>query len=377
MPTKFGSFISGKFFSKLFLILYIMFMFFSAYETDRALSLLVSTALYGAVYVVFAICAVLIITKKSVVAKWNNGLYKKIVSFLSCFFIYYLLVLILWVLICLLCPVPDKAKAVGVTVCALLSALIVLFGYLYTKVIRIRHYDIDFNRAKDAFRSYNIVMISDIHMGIFVREKHIAKIVQKINTLLPDVVVISGDIFDVDRAILNDSAELERISRQFCKINAREGIYAVAGNHDPEISDERFAKFLSDAKINLLDNDIKELSSVVLVGRTDKTNNARKEYSQIVTQKPRYKHIVVLDHNPLGIDDAVNNGASLVLCGHTHKGQMFPVSLFTKWANGKSRFYGHKKYPHAHSIITSGVGFFELPVRIGTSNEIVDIHLQL
>ena len=149
MPTKFGSFISGKFFSKLFLILYILFMCFSAYETDRAIRLLASTGLYGAVYVVFAVCAVLIITKKSVVAKWKNSLYKKVVSFLSCFFIYYLLVLILWVLICLICPVPDKAKAVGVIACALLSALVVLFGYLYTKVIRIRHYDIDFNSAKD------------------------------------------------------------------------------------------------------------------------------------------------------------------------------------------------------------------------------------
>ena len=73
MPTKFGSFISGKFFSKLFLILYILFMCFSAYETDRAIRLLASTGLYGAVYVVFAVCAVLIITKKSVVAKWNNS----------------------------------------------------------------------------------------------------------------------------------------------------------------------------------------------------------------------------------------------------------------------------------------------------------------
>ena len=56
---------------------------------------------------------------------------------------------------------------------------------------------------------------------------------------------------------------------------------------------------------------------------------------------------------------------------------MFPITLFTKWANGKDCFYGHTVTDNAHRIVTSGIGFFELPMRLGTSNEIVDIVLRI
>ena len=85
--------------------------------------------------------------------------------------------------------------------------------------------------------------------------------------------------------------------------------------------------------------------------------------------------VVVLDHNPSGIPEAVEFGADLVLSGHTHKGQFFPVTYFTKLANGKHYFYGHEQFGKTYAIISSGAGFFQLPVRIGTSNEIVDIHI--
>ena len=131
------------------------------------------------------------------------------------------------------------------------------------------------------------------------------------------------------------------------------------------------------AKIRLLNDEIKELSKINLIGRTDEANNERCEVSNILSKIELQKPTVVLDHKPENITEAAEYGADLVLCGHTHKGQMFPITLFTKWANGKNCFYGHHISGKTHSIITSGVGFFELPVRIGTNNEIVDIYLQV
>ena len=84
---------------------------------------------------------------------------------------------------------------------------------------------------------------------------------------------------------------------------------------------------------------------------------------------------MVLDHDPGKIPEAVSFGVDLVLCGHTHKGQFFPVTYFTKWANGKHYFYGHEVFGKTHAVICAGTGFFQLPVRLGTDNEAADIHL--
>ena len=84
---------------------------------------------------------------------------------------------------------------------------------------------------------------------------------------------------------------------------------------------------------------------------------------------------VVLDHNPSGISEAAEYGADLVLSGHTHKGQFVPVTYFTKLANGKHFFYGYEQFGKTQAIISSGAGYFQLPVRIGTDNEVVKIEL--
>ena len=89
------------------------------------------------------------------------------------------------------------------------------------------------------------------------------------------------------------------------------------------------------------------------------------------------KPVVVIDHNPLGIEEGVEADVALLLCGHTHKGQFFPATLFTKWFYGARGFYGHFQTGKIHSVVTSGAGYFQLPIRIGTNSEIVVMHLNL
>ena len=374
MPTKFGKVISGKHFSKLFLILYILFICFAACETNSALCLLSGrTHLFGIPYILFALLAVPIISKKNVSAKWFGKTYKKAKCFLRCFLIYYSGSLALWELMCLISGVSTKTKAVGVIATIGICVVVVLLGYLHTKVIHTKRYNITLGSGS----RYRIALISDIHLGIFVGEKHVQKLVTKINEIEPDLVVISGDIFDVDNSLLTRPEELKKISKQLRRIKSKEGVYAVVGNHDPEISDKAFKRLLKASKIQLLDNDAVVLSKLTLVGRTNEANNKRAPLGDILQKADTEKPIAVLDHKPENIKESAEYGVDLVLCGHTHRGQMFPITLFTKWANGKDNFYGHSVTGKTHSIITSGVGFFELPVRIGTSNEIVDIHLQV
>ena len=190
------------------------------------------------------------------------------------------------------------------------------------------------------------------------------------------MVLIAGDIFDVDNALLENDTELEKISEVFRGLRPKDGVYAVAGNHDPNTGNRLFKEFLDSSHIQLLDDEVKSLSAINLMGRTDAANNPRKPMEELRPLCDPAKPTVVIDHNPQHIQEAAAVDADLVLCGHTHRGQFFPVTLFTKWANGKHYFYGHEIFGKTHAIITSGVGFFQLPVRVGTSNEIADTQLQ-
>ena len=92
---------------------------------------------------------------------------------------------------------------------------------------------------------------------------------------------------------------------------------------------------------------------------------------KICSDKPK----ILMDHNPVGIADGIQNNIDLVVCGHTHKGQFFPANLFTKWSYGKQGFYGYSKTNKTHSIVSSGAGYFQMPIRIGTNSEIVQIDI--
>ena len=279
MPTRFGKFISGKHFSKFFLLLYTLFMCLAAYETGSALCLLVKLpSLYGAVYIIFGIIALLVIFKKKIEAKWKNRWFKKTMSFFSCFFIYYVLILTFWEIVCFLFSISETIKSVGVICSLILSVIIVLIGYLRTKIIYTKSYEIKIGNENS---DYHIVLLSDIHLGAFVGEKHVHNMMQTINEIAPDLVVISGDIFDVDNSILSRPNELKRISKQFSKLKAKDGVYAVVGNHDPAISEKAFSHFLKTSKIRLLNDDCIAFSLFNLIGRTDESNNDRMDATDI------------------------------------------------------------------------------------------------
>ena len=373
MNTHFGKFVESSLFKKFFLVGYLLFTGFAAYETNIALCILWSRDhLYGAPYIAFALVAVLILMQDK--KKHSGRVYAKTVGFLSIGYLYYLLLLVIWDVLCLLICPEGSAKAAGTIMMLVTAVIIVLCGFLHAKRITTKKYSIKLGDSGEEFR---LAMVSDIHMGAFVRERHVGKVVKRINSLTPDLVVIAGDLFDVDNELLNDPEELKRISKRLRKIKSKYGTYAVMGNHDPKVDDKTMLRFLKMAHIKLLDNAAVTFSQIHLIGRTDAGNNERIPLQEIPENAASGKPTVVIDHNPAGIDEAADYGADLVLCGHTHRGQFFPVNIFTKWANGKHYFYGLEQFGKTHAIISSGVGFFQLPVRIGTSNEVVDIRIQL
>ena len=308
METRFGKFITGKYFPRLFWTFYIVLMAFLAARTDWAFRLLLGRTL-GIPFLLVALAAVLVFFQQQIVLRLQGRAVKKGLGFLTCLLIYDLLLTLVWTLLCLVLPLAGRAPAAGTVLCAAVSALTVLVGYLHARSVKKTSCTIDLGTAGT---EYKIALISDIHLGAFVDARHISRIVQKIQEIQPDMVLVCGDIIDVDNAVLQDEKEMQEAGAAFSRISAPDGVYAVLGNHDPQ-----------------------------------------------------------------GIREAAAAGASLVLCGHTHRGQFFPVNFFTRWANGRHYFYGYESFSQTQAFISSGAGYFQLPVRIGTSNEVVSLLLRL
>ena len=119
---------------------------------------------------------------------------------------------------------------------------------------------------------------------------------------------------------------------------------------------------------------------LVLVGRLDGSpiggygTLKRKDFTQILTPEMKNLPVVVLDHNPANIHE-YGEEADLILCGHTHKGQLFPANLITKVMYTIDYGYYQKDAKSPQVIVSSGVGYWGMPMRVGTQCEIVSIRI--
>lgn len=216
------------------------------------------------------------------------------------------------------------------------------------------------------------------------------EMVEKINAEEPDVVVIAGDIFDNEYDAIY---EPDRVADLLAGLKSRYGTYACYGNHDLDekilagftfetkeerVADRRFGEFLDRAKIHLLEDDVVCIDDAFyLAGRKDpdrirKTQETRDTPSELLTGLDQSLPVFVIDHQPSELTELAEAGADLDLGGHTHDGQLFPGNILTglMWENA----CGMKKVGDMYSIVTSGVGLWGPPMRIGTKAEVVIIN---
>ena len=93
--------------------------------------------------------------------------------------------------------------------------------------------------------------------------------------------------------------------------------------------------------------------------------------STLIAECEQSKPIVLLNHEPNGLQEAADEGVDLMLCGHTHAGQFFPLTIVQPlaWEN----YWGIKKIDNMYSIVTSGIGVYGPAVRVGTNSEVMQI----
>jgi predicted MPP superfamily phosphohydrolase len=253
--------------------------------------------------------------------------------------------------------------------------LAIVFGYFNARSPRVKVLQVHIQKQVDSVKSLDVAVASDIHLGTIIGRGRLNSIVEKINNLHADLVLFPGDIVDEDLApVIN-----QNLGETLRTIKAKYGVYAITGNHEYIGGAEEACKYLMDHGISVLrDEAVNVNGSIVLVGREDRSisqfaGKKRKPLAELMAGVDKRYPIIMMDHQPFGLHEAVEQGIDLQLSGHTHHGQLWPFNAITNAIYELS--WGYKKTGQTHFYVSSGVGTWGPPVRLGNTPEI--IHLKL
>jgi len=267
-------------------------------------------------------------------------------------------------------------KRYTAVVVIVIVSLIVFLGNLNKRNIDIRTLELTLPKGDSKLNELNIVMASDIHLSPIDGERLLKRIIEKINSLNPDIVLLAGDIVDDKAEIL----KARGIGKSFLQLKPKYGVYSINGNHEFINGVEASVKYGESLGIKFIrDTYILIDSSFYIIGREDSsmpqfTGKPRKTLEEITESISASYPKILLDHTPFRLEQAVNNNIDLQLSGHTHHGQIWPANIITNMIYEIS--WGYKKKGNTHFYVSSGAGTWGPPVRIGSRSEIVFLKIR-
>lgn len=243
--------------------------------------------------------------------------------------------------------------------------LVFLAGNIhYNNKVRV---ELQLASGKPLARPLRLVMASDLHLGYHNPRHELARWVDIINSEQPDVILIAGDIIDMSMRPLVE----ERMAEEFRRLKAP--VYACLGNHEYYTGEPLAQQFYREAGIHLLrDSCTVTPEGLLIVGRDDRSNPHRQALRKLLKDSGHdaaAHYVIVLDHQPYRLEQAEQAGVDFQLSGHTHRGQVWPISWITDrvyecsfgpWQRGQTRYY-----------VSSGLGIWGGKFRIGTQSEYV------
>ncbi|MDD4008376.1 MAG: metallophosphoesterase [Fermentimonas sp.] len=245
-------------------------------------------------------------------------------------------------------------------------ALILIYGNIQYHNKKRHHINIESDKIHSPVR---VVGISDLHIGYTISAGEVEKWVKLINSEKPDIVIIAGDIIDNHlRPLMQDSTD-----NVLSKINARLGVFACTGNHDLMFAVNEDTNFYERAGITLLRDSSYSLNGITVIGRDDHSNRKRKNLNRIMESVDKSTFTILLEHQPLKLEEAIDQNIDFQLSGHTHRGQIFPISLITDKIFELSN--GYLKKENTHFFVSTGLGIWGGKFRIGTRSEYLVLDL--
>jgi predicted MPP superfamily phosphohydrolase len=255
----------------------------------------------------------------------------------------------------------------------LVTATIAVYGYFEARSIRSEHIVIASTKVPKEVKKFTIVQISDVHLGLIVREGRLEKILSKVTEAHPDILVSTGDLVDGQIDDLTGLAELLNT------IHPRFGKFAVTGNHEFYAGLDQALRFTERAGFIVLRGEARNAAGFVTIGGVDDPTaryfgGVRGASEQrLLAGFSRERLVVLLKHRPVLGEKALGL-VDLQLSGHTHKGQIFPFTYASK------AFYpynaGLVSLPHHFYLYVSrGSGTWGPPIRFMAPPEVTIITL--
>lgn len=285
---------------------------------------------------------------------------------------------------------PLKFKYVGI-VCLLAAVIVQVFGSYRAFYPKVHKMDVAIKNLSDRWQGKTIVQLSDIHLGIIYGPAFMERIVAKVNALNPELILITGDLFDAPGG--DYAKNLEVIGR----LQAKQGVFMASGNH--ELYNENAGGAFASVDFRILNNEVAKLNDLQILGVPYpglKGKEGKKIFENIKSQMDESPSILLF-HTPTDIyvgngngnDEHFNTywgpdtsckvnsklGVDLQLSGHTHAGQIFPFGYLSRWIY-KGRDFGLSGNDSFQLYVSSGTGTFGPPLRTAGRSEIVAITLQ-
>ena len=230
----------------------------------------------------------------------------------------------------------------------------------YTPVVR--HQTVVIDKKMD--KPLRIGMASDLHLGILFGARQLDKLVDIMNREKVDLILLPGDLMD-------DNVEAyrkENMQPHLAKLRAPLGVYATLGNHDLFGDQKEIYEEVTKAGIRVLTNEAVETDNLLIVGRNDDLDSSRPSTAQLLNGKNTNLPVLLLDHRPTEIDIHRHLPVDIQVSGHVHNGQVAPANLIVRALY--RLHYGYRQFDKGHFFVTSGYGFWGIPLRLGSQSEV-------
>lgn len=252
-------------------------------------------------------------------------------------------------------------------------------GWYLAHNVWITSYDVATDKDTGV-ESFRVVGFGDAHMGAIFDYDKLSEHVETINELNPDVVLIVGDF--IDDATTKEN--MEKSCDALSKLNARYGVYFSYGNHDAGYysaekrgySREDFEKKLIENNVTILVDEVcPVVGNIYLIGRNDTRVTDREKAQNLSAKVPEGAFSIVMDHEPNDYDNEENARMDLVLSGHTHGGQFFPITRVGELIGANDKTYGYEKRTNTNFVVTSGIADWEIKFKTGCKSEIFVVNI--
>ena len=286
--------------------------------------------------------------------------------------------------------IRNKPHMLNVIIAAVCSVGINAYGMYNAQDLKVIRYELTTQKAEN----FRICLVADFHLSTNTSYSYVQKIVKTINETNADLVLFGGDMFTSTYHGLSHPEKYEALFRQ---IQSTHGAYGVYGNHDNEetllcgfpmtrkaecFRSQEMDDFMANSGWKVLNDEVVRFDdlNVTLIGRQDeKTGHGDEERASFESFKKDIdndRYTIVLTHEPHEYKKISQSEkkVDLIMSGHTHNGQVFPGTVFTRFFNELA--FGHKRMNDMDAIVTAGVGFYGPPIRVGCHADIMVIDVK-